>query len=302
MAELKNRIRNALNETRILVLVAQVIVGFEYQSAFQHGFDALPGSSRTLRAVGLGLLLVSLALLLAPASFHRLVEGGHNSLRLERFTTIMSTVALVPFAFCLGADFYCASQIVVGNPAALVFGSVLTGVALFLWYGLELFSGRRRRSSEKVGGNPEQTPLKDRIEEVLMEARMVLPGAQALIGFQFSIMLMEKFDELKPALKYIHLSSLAVTALSIMLLMAPAAYHRIVERGENSEELHRVGSWMLLLAMAFLALGIAGDFLVLLWRVTGSAAWSIGGALTIVVLFYGLWFGYTFYRARAIRS
>jgi hypothetical protein len=300
MAELKNRIRNSLNETRILVLVAQVIVGFEYQSVFQHGFDALPGASRTLRAVALGLLLLALALLLAPASFHRLVEGGHNSLRLERFTSVMSTVALIPFAFCLGADFYCASQLVVGNPAAIVFGSVLTGMALFLWYGLELLRGRRG-TSEKTGGNPEQTPLKDRIEEVLMETRMVLPGAQALIGFQFSIMLMEKFDELTPTLKVIHLASLAVTAVSIMLLMAPAAYHRIVERGENSEELHRVGSWMLLLAMAFLALGIAGDFLVLLWRVTGSAACSIGGALAIVLLFYGLWFGYTLYRARAGR-
>jgi len=300
MAELKNRIRNALNETRILVLVAQVIVGFEFQSVFHHGFDALPGPSRILRAGALGLLLLALALLMAPASFHRLVEGGHNSLRLEHFTSVVTTVALVPFAVCLGADFYCASQIVVGNPAALVFGGAMTGLALFLWYGLELLRGRQGPST-KSGGNPEQTPLKDRIEEVLMETRMVLPGAQALIGFQFSIMLMEKFDELTPTLKVIHLSSLSVTAVSIMLLMAPASYHRIVARGENTEELHRVGSWMLLLAMAFLALGIAGDFLVLLWRVTGSAAWSISGALAIVILFYGLWFGYTLYRARAGR-
>ena len=297
MAELKNRIRNALNETRILVLVAQVIIGFEFQSVFQHGFDALPAPTRTLRAVGLGLLLVSLALLLAPASFHRMVEGGHNSLRLERFTAAVTTVALVPFAVCLGADFYSAAQIVVGNPAAMVFGAGMTGTAVFLWYGLELFR-RRGPAPPKHGGNPERTPLKDRIEEVLMEARMVLPGAQALIGFQFSIMLMEKFETLEHRLKLVHLASLAVTALSIVLLMAPAAYHRIVNRGENSEDLHRVGSVMLLAAMAFLALGIAGDFLVLLWRITRSTAGSVAGAVAVVLLFYGLWFGYTAYRAR----
>ena len=54
---------------------------------------------------------------------------------------------------------------------------------------------------------------------------------------------------------------------------------------------------MLLSAMALLALGIAGDFLVLLWRITGSTGWAIAGAAVVVALFYGLWFGYTFYRA-----
>lgn len=34
------------------------------------------------------------------------------------------------------------------------------------------------------------------MEEVLTECRMVLPGAQALLGFQLAIVLMEAFDRL----------------------------------------------------------------------------------------------------------
>ena len=74
------------------------------------------------------------------------------------------------------------------------------------------------------------TTLKDKIEQVLTEARVVLPGVQALLGFQLSIMLMQGFESLPPSSRYIHLTSLALMTLSIILLISPAAYHRIVEQ------------------------------------------------------------------------
>ena len=40
------------------------------------------------------------------------------------------------------------------------------------------------------------TPLTIRIEHMLTEARVVLPGAQALFGFQLSIVLTRSFAEL----------------------------------------------------------------------------------------------------------
>lgn len=45
MVKLKDKIKMALDESRILVYGIQILLGLEYTSVFQQGFDALPGSS-----------------------------------------------------------------------------------------------------------------------------------------------------------------------------------------------------------------------------------------------------------------
>lgn len=140
------------------------------------------------------------------------------------------------------------------------------------------------------------TELKDKIDHLLTENRMVLPGAQALLGFQFATMLAEGFDKLPASSKYVHLASLGLMALSIVLLMAPAAYHRIVEQGEDTEHFHRLAGRMVLAAMVPLALGIAGDFFVVVRKVAESTGLALAGAGLVLVLFYGLWFGFTLLR------
>jgi hypothetical protein len=109
-------------------------------------------------------------------------------------------------------------------------------------------------------------------------------------------MLMEGFEKLPASSKYAHLASLALMALSVIFLMTPAAYHRIVERGEETEHFHRFASRMLLIAMLPLALGMCGDLFVVVRKITESAVAGILGAGIMLVFFYGLWFGYTFYQ------
>jgi hypothetical protein len=77
--------------------------------------------------------------------------------------------------------------------------------------------------------------LEVRIEQALTELRVVLPGAQALFGFQFAAVLTERFAQLSVILKGMHLASLSVVAVAVVMLIAPAAYHRIAAAG-NAEE------------------------------------------------------------------
>ena len=49
---MKERVENALNESRILVLVAEVIVGFQYQAVFQRGYDSLSRPAQVAIVVG----------------------------------------------------------------------------------------------------------------------------------------------------------------------------------------------------------------------------------------------------------
>ncbi len=143
------------------------------------------------------------------------------------------------------------------------------------------------------------TPLSARIEHMLTEARLVLPGAQALFGFQLVVVLSEAFENLPAASKLLHALSAGCLALAVILLMAPAAYHRIVEGGEDTERFYRFASRMVLLAMLPLAAGIIADFFVVARKVTGSVPFASAGSAVMLVFFYGLWFGFTTWARRA---
>ena len=74
---------------------------------------------------------------------------------------------------------------------------------------------------------PTDVSLKSKIEQMLTEARVIIPGAQALLGFQLIAVLTKAFNELPSAFKYVHCVALSAVTLSVILLMTPAALHRI---------------------------------------------------------------------------
>jgi len=49
------------------------------------------------------------------------------------------------------------------------------------------------------------TPLSTKIEQVLTEARVIIPGGQALLGFQFVATLTKSFDALPLGIKWFHI-------------------------------------------------------------------------------------------------
>lgn len=315
MAELTNKVKNALDESRMLVLGAQVLVGFQMRSVFEKGFESLPLISQALKLCGLGLMLLAVGLIIAPSSYHRLVERGEDTQEIHRYASRMMNWALLPFAFGLGIDLYVATQKVVGSwklgVAAGLFGALMAG---FFWYGLELYMRRERageiedkkresemeESQQQGGGDKDSggksSKLTNKIQHALTECRVVLPGAQALLGFQFIVILADSFDKLTSASKYVHLASLGLTSLAIVLLITPAAYHRMVERGEETEHFHRFASKVLVAALVPLALGMAGDVYVVVQKVTESLLISVVSALVILAIFWELWFGLPLYR------
>jgi hypothetical protein len=292
-----------LDEGRISRPGTQVLVGFQFSAVFQTAFETLPVSSQYANTVALGLVLFTLILLVWPATYHQIVERGEDTLALSLFTTKAIEAALPLFAVALGLDLYIATQRLAARGIGAVIGLLITGLALFFWYALGVLQRAQRRAKEAPNmetpaGRSETTPLSYKIKHVLTEARVVIPGAQALLGFQFAAMLQTAFDQLPLSSKYIHLGSLALMACSTILLMTPAAYHRIAEGGEETERFHRFASRMLLAAMVPLAAGVCGDFLVVVRKVTGSLSVATTAAAAMFILFMGLWFGFTFYRRR----
>lgn len=286
---MKDRFQQAVNEGRILVLVAQVLLSFEFQAVFQRGFEKLPAESQALKLASLGLQLAAIALLVTPAAYHRTVEQGNLSVRLIAVTSRLTMIALIPLAMGLGLDLYVAAERMLGKGiaiAAAVGGFVF---ATAMWFGIVLVVPGPEKKEERAM-ETERPPLKDRVDNVLTEARVVLPGSQAMLAFQFAVVLTEGFERAPAPLRIAHFVSLALVAVSCVLLMSPAAWHRIVERGDDTERLHTYASWMVLLAMAFLSLGIAGDMYVAFAKVLRSTGAGLIAGTSAAAVFYGFWF------------
>lgn len=298
MARLKDKVQNALDEARLLILGTQVLLGLQFRAVFERGFEKLPSRSQYVNLIALCLLLIALVLLIWPGAYHRVVTKGEDTESLHRFTTQVTELALMPFGIALSLNVFVAGEKIAGSLAGLAFGLGAGLMAFTFWYGIEAVEKTKdhpERKHEATNSEPGGTKLRDKIEHVLTETRVVLPGAQALVGFQFITMLTEGFDNLPPASKYVHFASLCMIAACIILLMTPAAYHRIVEKGEETEHFHSFASKVLLAAMVPLALGVCGDFYVVVAKITNAATISAVAAMAMLLLFYGSWFGLTAY-------
>jgi hypothetical protein len=155
-------------------------------------------------------------------------------------------------------------------------------------------------ASEKDSAASQPLSLAQAAQYLLDESRMVLPGIQALFGFQLIAVFSPGFaNTLTPQEQQLHLSAIALVALAVAFVMSPAAYHRQTGPRDITEAFVRVSTRLLLIGMWPLAIGICIDFY-LVSRVIlnpSVARWLAAGLL---VAFIGLWF--VLPRARRCRT
>ena len=151
MANLTDKIENALNETRILVLGIQILIGFGFRSFFEPGFDKMAIPERHLQLAALGLMLAGLGLLLLPVPYHRLVLHGRDTTGLHRVLTATVSAGLLPFALSMGISFYLGARWLAGALASAIAAGIVLILALYFWYGLELISRRRKQGKMHLG-------------------------------------------------------------------------------------------------------------------------------------------------------
>jgi hypothetical protein len=299
----KDRIKVGLDEGRMIVLVVQVLLGFECRAAFEPRFEQLPPAAQTMKMISFGLLIVALALLLAIPAYHRIAEQGSDSRAFEELVRRFMTAVLWPFAAALGIDVGIAAFAVLGGSAAMIVAAATTCLALFFWFALGCLriATRNEKSGDNMDDKSEPTPLKDKIKQVLTECRIVLPGTQAFLGFQLSAFLTDAFAKLPRPEQLLHLGALVLVAVSGILLMTPAAYHRIAEKGNMTAEFLRLASNLLVAAMLPLALGISIDFYVVLSKVTHAPVVALSLASVAFLTFVGFWFAFPFANRNASR-
>jgi len=144
--------------------------------------------------------------------------------------------------------------------------------------------------------------VKDALQQTLDEARMVLPGVQALFGFQLIAVFSDGFERrLGTVEQSLHLAAIVFVTIAIAIVMTPAAYHRQVEPRRATVSFLVLASRLVSGAMLPLAAGLSIDVYLIARVITGGPALAAAIGAAVFLLFVALWFAFPQWRAAQLR-
>jgi hypothetical protein len=122
---------------------------------------------------------------------------------------------------------------------------------------------------------------------------MIVPGVQALLGFQLISVFNTVFlNELGQADHIVHFGAICATATAMGLVIAPAAFDRQAERGMISTRLVRIGSRFLEGALFALSIGVGLDIHLIGVLIFGSELAGACAGSAIALFLVSVWFVY----------
>ena len=142
----------------------------------------------------------------------------------------------------------------------------------------------------KPSAERQELSLNDAATHVLEECRTVVPGMQALFGFQLIAVFSAAFGEqLSSAERILHLVAIVLVTIAIVLVMAPAALHRQTEPEAVSRRFITMSSRLLMASMAPLAVGICLDVYVVARVIVASRGIAGIVAASLLGVFIAFW-------------
>jgi hypothetical protein len=126
-----------------------------------------------------------------------------------------------------------------------------------------------------------ETPLQrvDRAYgEILQEVRVAQTGVQILFAFLLTLAFTARFASITPFQRNIYVLTLMLSASATALLIAPAAFHRVVYRRRLKQRLVHVANQLALSGLVLLLLAMVSALLLIL-----DVAVGLGPALLLAV-------------------
>jgi hypothetical protein len=148
--------------------------------------------------------------------------------------------------------------------------------------------------TDPAEGEEQYERLDRELMELLNELRVTLPGVQVLFAFLLTVPFTQRFNQLSDRTVDVYFAAVIASALTSILLIAPAAHHRARFRGGTRPAMIRVANVMALLGMICLSVALGAAVYVVADLVYGgnarlAAAGVTGGAAIIwfvIPLFY----------------
>jgi amino acid transporter len=136
-----------LNELRVVLPGVTVLLAFLLAVPFANGWKRVTSFQRDVFVVAFLSTAVSVALLTAPSSYHRLRFRQGNKERIVRIGNRLAIAGITASAVSLEAVVLLVIDSVLSREAAVAAAAGLFVVVASLWYGLPLLAALRDRSA-----------------------------------------------------------------------------------------------------------------------------------------------------------
>jgi amino acid transporter len=136
-----------LNELRVVLPGVTVLFAFLLAVPFAKGWTRVTDFQRDVFVVAFLSTAVSVALLTAPSSYHRIRFRQGNKERMVRVGNRLSIAGIAASAVSLLAVVILVMDFVISRGAAIAAAAALFAVVGLLWFGLPLLATLRDRSS-----------------------------------------------------------------------------------------------------------------------------------------------------------
>jgi hypothetical protein len=136
-----------LNELRIVLPGTTVLLGFLLAVPFARGWTHVTEFQRDVFVVAFLSTAVSVALLTAPSSYHRLRFRQGDKATVVRVGNRLSIAGIAASAVSLEAVVLLVTDFVLSRGIAIVAAAALFAVVVSLWYVLPLWASFRDRSA-----------------------------------------------------------------------------------------------------------------------------------------------------------
>lgn len=121
------------------------------------------------------------------------------------------------------------------------------------------------------------------LSELLEELRVVMPGAQVLLGFMLAVPFQARFGKATGFERGVLYATVMLTAAGAVTLMAPSVYHRVRWAEGGKSDVVRIGHQLFLAGTLLLALGMStATFLVGFWL------FGLGAGVAVICVTLGV--------------
>jgi len=143
-----------------------------------------------------------------------------------------------------------------------------------------------------TSGRPGETPAErdDRnLVDLLQELRVATVGVQVLFGFLLGLPFTLRFAALHPWQHWLYIATIMLSSISVVLLVAPVAYHRLLFRRHQLSYLLRAANVIAICGLTAVALAVSSVVLLVTSYVEPGLPAVVLATVT-VAMFAGFWF------------
>jgi amino acid transporter len=155
----------------------------------------------------------------------------------------------------------------------------------------EVIMAGQRRESSGTSGEDQHERISRELIELLNELRVALPGVQVLFAFLLAVPFAQGFTKVTEFQRALFFVVMALTAVSLALLIAPSSWHRLRFRQRDKERILRASNRMSIAGLGFLALAMTGAVMLIadfIYSPTLTIISGVAASLLFAVLWYVL--------------